>query len=167
LPIEFLLGKSQACLYIPMLGFTVFTAVVFVDLAGALASGLTAEPLFHGFPREVLLTGIVLLALFYWGRKDLLEKRINVRPVMAALGRQTWEVIEQFRALHPQVRPGSHVVFLRDPFQEWDMLFIADLWFRDRSVTVRVQRLTPLAPEQIAGSDYLYDYSGGKLVRVK
>jgi len=31
---------------------------------------------------------------------------------------------------------------------------------------VRLQTLTALAPEQIAGSDYLY-YSDGKLVRVK
>ena len=167
LPIEFLPGKSQACLYIPMLGATVFASVVFVDWAWALASGLTAERLFRRFSRGALLTGILLVALFYWGRENLHNKRTNVTPVMTALGRQTWEVIEQFRALHPQVRPGSHVVFMRDPFQEWDMLFIADLWFRDRSVTVRLQRLTPLAPEQIARSDYLYDYSDGKLLRVK
>ena len=43
-------------------------------------------------------------------------------------------MIQQFRALHPHVRPHSHVVFLNDPFSEWDMLFIADLWFRDRTV---------------------------------
>jgi hypothetical protein len=84
---------------------------------------------------------------------------------MAVLGRETWQVIEQFRALNPHVRPHSHVVFLNDPFREWDMLFIADLWFRDRTVTVHLQRLTPLPPQELARADYLFDYRDGKLLR--
>jgi hypothetical protein len=86
---------------------------------------------------------------------------------MAALGAQTWQVIQQFRALDPHVRPHSHVVFLGDPFTEWDMLFIADLWFHDRSVTVHLQRLTPLSPQALAGAGAVFDYRDGKLLRVR
>jgi hypothetical protein len=86
---------------------------------------------------------------------------------MEALGAQTWQVIQQFRALNPHVRPRSHVVFLHDPFTEWDMLFIADLWFRDRSVTVNVQRLTPLPQPALDRADALFDYREGKLIRVR
>ena len=167
LPIEFLPGKSQACLYIPMLGLAVFAAVIFGDLARALAGALAGEPLFRRLGRPVLAAGLVAAALFYWGRENQRRKQLFVKPVMSSLGAQTWEVIQQFRALDPHVRSHSHVVFLSDPFVEWDMLFIADLWFRDRSVTVRLQRLTPLPPEDLARVDSLFDYRDARLLRIR
>jgi hypothetical protein len=115
-----------------------------------------------------VLTAVLIAAgLLYWGRENRHRRQLLVKPVMAALGAQTWEVIEQFRALDPHVRPHSHVVFLSDPFTEWDMLFIADLWFRDRTVVVHLQRLMPLPPQALAGVDSLFDYRDGKLLRVR
>ena len=167
LPIEFLPGKSQACLYIPMIGGAVFAAVVLVDGARAAADFLSREPIFGHLGRPALLAVLLAAAVFYWGRVNLNRKIVDAKPVMAALGRQTAEVIEQFRELNPQVSPGSHVVFLNDPFQEWDMLFIADLWFRDRSITVHLQKKTPLAPAELAGVPSWFDYREGRLVRLK
>jgi hypothetical protein len=167
LPIEFLPGKSQACLYLPMLGLAVFAAVVLVDLAGALAGALAGEPLFRRLGRQVITASLMAAAIFYWGRENRHRQQLLVKPVMAALGAQTWQVIQQFRAINPQVRPHSHVVFLRDPFNEWDMLFIADLWFRDRSVTVNLQRLTPLPAQALSSADALFDYRDGKLLRLR
>jgi hypothetical protein len=167
LPIEFLPGKSQACLYIPMLGLAIFAAVVFADLAEALADVLSGEPLFRHLGRPILAAGLIAAGVFYWGRQNLHCKQVSVKPVMAALGAQTWQVIEQFRALDPHVRPHSHVAFLHDPFTEWDMLFIADLWFRDRSVTVHLQRLAPLNEAELSGVGAVFDYRDGKLSRVR
>jgi len=167
LPIEFLPGKSQACLYIPMLGLAIFAAVIFAGLAHALAVALAGEPLFRRLGRPVLTAVLIAAGLLYWGRENRHRRQLLVKPVMAALGAQTWEVIEQFRALDPHVRPHSHVVFLSDPFTEWDMLFIADLWFRDRTVVVHLQRLMPLPPRELAGVDSLFDYRDGKLLRVR
>jgi hypothetical protein len=167
LPIAFLPGKSQACLYIPMLGLALFAAVVFVDLARSLAGWLTGEPLFRHFGKPVLATGLIALAVFGWGRENLRRKQLLVKPVMTSLGAQTWQVIEQFRALHPHVGPHSHVVFLNDPFSEWDMLFIADLWFRDRTVTVHLQRLNPVPQTDLDVAEAIFDYRDGKLLRVR
>jgi hypothetical protein len=167
LPIEFLPGKSQACLYIPMIGGAVFAAVVLVDVARAAADFLSREPLFGRLGRPALFAVLLAAAVFYWGRVNLNRKIADAKPVMAALGRQTAEVIEQFRELNPQVSSGSHVVFLNDPFQEWDMLFIADLWFRDRSITVHLQKKTPLTPAELAGIPSWFDYREGRLVRLK
>jgi hypothetical protein len=167
LPIEFLPGKSQACLYIPMLGLAVFAAVIFADLAQALAGFLAGEPLFRHLRRPFLTGALIAAGLFYWGRENLYRQQLLVKPVMVALGAQTWQVIQQFRALDPHVRPHSHVVFLSDPFTEWDMLFIADLWFRDRSITVHLQRLTPLPPPALAGVAALFDFRDGKLIRIR
>ena len=167
LPIEFLPGKSQACLYIPMLGLALFAAVIFRDVAEALAGVLADEPLFRHLGRPALAFVLIAAGVLAWGRENRTRRQLLVKPVMAALGAQTWQVIQQFRALDPHVSPHSHVAFLNDPFTEWDMLFIADLWFRDRSVTVHLQRLTPLSPDALAGIDALFDYRDGKLVRVR
>jgi len=167
LPIEFLPGKSQACLYIPMLGLAIFGAVIFADLAGTLSEVLTGEPLFRRLGRPVLAGLLMAAGVFYWGRENDRRQLLLVQPSMAALGALTWQVILQFRALDPHVRPHSHVVFLNDPFTEWDMLFIADLWFRDRSLTVHLQRLTPLPESALASADVLFDYRDGKLFRVR
>jgi hypothetical protein len=165
IPIEFLPGTSQACLYRPMAGLAVFAAVLFTGLARTLAGALAGEPLFRRLGRPALTAALIAAGIFCWGRENQRRKNVDVKPVMAALGRQTWEVIQQFRALDPHVRPHSQVVFLSDPFREWDMLFIADLWFRDRTVTVHLQRLTPLPPQELARADYLFDYRDGKLLR--
>jgi hypothetical protein len=167
LPIEFLPGKSQACLYIPAMGLGLFAAVIFADLAGALSSVLADEPLFRRLRRPVLVGGLVAAGIVYWGRENLRRQNLSVRPSMEALGAQTWQVIQQFRALSPHVRPHSHVVFLNDPFTEWDMLFIADLWFRDRSITVHLQRLNPVPDAAVAAADAVFDYREGKLWQVR
>ena len=167
LPIEFLPGKSQACLYIPMLGLAIFAAVLLADLAEALSGVLAGEPVFRHLGRPLLAAGLIVAAVFFWGRQNLHHKQIFVRPVMQSLGAQTWHVIQQFREVNPHVSPHSHVVFLNDPFAEWDMLFIADLWFRDRSVSVHLQRLTPLPVQEIAGAGAVFDYRDGKLLQVR
>ena len=46
-PIAFLNGRTQGALYIPLAGWAIFAAVVFVDIAEALANFLVQEPLFR------------------------------------------------------------------------------------------------------------------------
>ena len=86
---------------------------------------------------------------------------------MTSLGRESWDAIQQFRQLNPHVRPGSKVAFLDDPFHSWDMLFLAELWFRDRSLDIHVERHGPLTPEELAKVDYIFTFENGKLVELK
>ena len=94
LPIAFLPGKSQACLYIPTLGLALFAAVLAADLASALAGILAREPLFRRLRQPVLAAVLTVLAIFYWGRENLHRQRVQVMPRMEALGAQTWQVIQ-------------------------------------------------------------------------
>jgi hypothetical protein len=167
LPIEFLIGKSQACLYIPMIGWAIFGSVVFVDLASALARVLEAEPWGRRLGRGGIVALLTAVAIFCWARQNRQYKRTHAEPVMAALGHESWDAIQQFRALNPHVRPGSKVAFLDDPFHSWDMLFLAELWFRDRSVDIHVERHGPLTPEELAKVDYIFTFRNGKLVELK
>ena len=167
LPIEFLPGKSQACLYIPAMALAIFVAVLLVDAVRAASTFLAREPILLRVNAQVIAAVILLLFVYDWGRVNRYRKITDAKPVMQALGLPTAAVIDQFRALHPQVSHGSHVVFLNDPFQEWDMLFIADLWFRDRSITVHLQRKNPLPPDALAAIPYWFDYRDGRLTRIK
>ena len=167
LPIEFLVGRSQACLYIPMVGWAIFAAVVFLDLAEALAGVLEREPLGRRLGRSGIVALLIAGAIFFWARQNRQYKSTYAEPVMASLGHESWDVIQQFRAVNPRVRPGSKVAFLDDPFHSWDMLFVAELWFRDRTLDIHVQRHGPLTPQELSQTDYIFTFDNGKLVQLK
>lgn len=167
LPIEFLIGKSQACLYIPMVGWAIFGALLLVDLAGALAGVLEREPFGRLLGRGGIVALLLIVAVFFWARQNRHYQRIYAEPVMASLGQEDWNVIRQFRAINPHVRSGSKVAFLDDPFHSWDMLFVAELWFHDRTLDIRVQRHGPLTAEELAHTDYVFTFEKGTLIELK
>jgi len=82
-------------------------------------------------------------------------------------GTLTPTVIGQLRDLHPRVPPQSQVVFLSDPFTDWDMTFIGMLWFADRSIHVYNQRLEHLSPAELTRMDAVFDFRNGRLVQIK
>jgi hypothetical protein len=94
-------------------------------------------------------------------------KEADVKPAAAVQGTMTANVIAQLRDLHPRVEPRSQVVFLNDPFTDWDMAFIGMLWFGDRSVHVYNQRTERLSPGELERMDHVFDFREGKLVELK
>ena len=167
LPIEFLPGRGGACLYVPFIGWAILLAVLCVDLAGAVSSFLAAEPIVGRLGRQALFVLLLVGCVTLWGRENDWLKRSFIRPAMAQTGALTWAVIGQFRELRPRVRPNSRVVFLDDPFVDWDMAFIADLWFRDRSLAIVLYRKTPLTAEEIADAGHVFDWRDGRLIQVR
>jgi hypothetical protein len=168
LPIEFLPGRGAACLYLPFVGWAIFLAIVLVDVASAVSRFLAGEPVFRRLGRQPLLAVLLIACVSLWGRENQHLKRSFVKPpAMGQTGALTWNVLGQFRSLGPRVQPGSTIVFLDDPFVDWDMAFIADLWFRDRSLAIRLHRKTPLSPEELAAADHLFDWRDGTLVQIR
>jgi hypothetical protein len=166
-PIEFLEGRGGACLAIPLAVWAIFAATIFVDVARALAGFLAGEPGLRRVGRERLAVVAIAAGVLLMANEFRLYRESDVVPGMKALGQTTAEVIRQFKLTKPHVRPHSQVVFLNDPFQDWDMAFIGDLWFRDHTLHFVLQRKTPLTPDELARADYQFDYRDGKLVQVK
>jgi hypothetical protein len=168
LPIEFLIGRDQACLYVPLAGCAVLAAALFTDWLTGATRVVAAEPLFRRLgPARVraLLAAAAMIALAVGNR---VYQAANVAPVIPELGQQTYEVLAQFQALNPRVPPGAKVVFLDDPWPNgFDMAFIAELWFRDRKGLVFLNQKTPLPTEQIAKADAVFDWREGRLIRVR
>lgn len=167
LPVVFLQGRVHSNLYLPLLGWAVLAGVLVVDVAGALAAWLEGEPVIGRAGRRALQGALLALAVVLLFRVTAAQKRRRMADVLAN-GTQTAEVVAQFRAANPQVPPRSRVLLVDDPFHDWDALFIADLWFGDRSVDIRLQNKTPLREDEIRKDmQYVFRFEPGRLVRVK
>ena len=105
LPIEFLVGKSQACLYVPMVGWAIFAAVVLVDLAAALARVCERHPLFQRSGPSRMMAAILACTVIGWVAENRYLKHWNAEPGMARQGEDSWDIIQQLRAFHPRIPP--------------------------------------------------------------
>ncbi|PWU09858.1 MAG: hypothetical protein C5B51_05420 [Terriglobia bacterium] len=167
LPIAFLSDRFQGCLYIPLLGWAVLASMTFTDLAQSVSNYLAKAAVFRRAGAQRLFAIFVAAAVILWAREMTRLKASVVVPAAAQQGIETWDVIQQLQALHPHVQPNSKVVFLNDPFTDWDMTFIGMLWFHDRSVEVHNARLEHLAGADLNRMDYAFDFRDGKLVQLK
>jgi hypothetical protein len=167
LPIEFLLGRGGACLFIPFFGFAVLAAVIFLDLSRAVAAFLAREPIFRLAGECGLLCIIIAAGCLYWASYNRHLKQSFVKPSMAAAGALTWDVIQQVRALNLRAGQNATVSFLNDPFEGYDMLFIGELWFDNPTVTVWLESHQHHTPEELAHAEHLYEFRNGKLATVR
>jgi hypothetical protein len=162
LPIEFLSGRGQGCLYIPMAAWVVFAAIVLVDALSAVSALL-----FRVLHKDGVLAVLVAASVLLWGIQVQHWKKDVINPSAEQQGIQTREMIRQFRALNPRVRPGGRIVFLHNPFEGWDMAFITELLLHDRKVDVRLQDHNPLRESELQTADAIFDYHDGQLIQVR
>ncbi len=167
LPIEFLAGRDQACLYVPLAGWAVMAATLFLDWLSSATRVVAGEKVFRKMGQGGVRTLLVAAAILAWMAGNWVYKERAVTPIVPLLDPRLSEVLAEFRAVNPSVPPGSKVVFLEDPFHNFDMAFIAELWFRDRRTRVWLNQMTPLKPEEIAQADAVFTWSAGKLIRVR
>jgi hypothetical protein len=165
LPLAVLEGRGAACLYIPLAGWAVFAAVVLTDVAGAVARFLAEERLFRRAGYAWLFAAILCASFFLWAKKNDYHRREFVRVSMADLGKTTANAIQQLRTLNPHLKSDTDVAFLHDPFDGWDMSFIAELWFRDKTLRFHLQHQTPMTAQELATMT-VFDFQNGRLVLV-
>lgn len=167
LPIEFLVGKSQACLILLLVGGAVFVAVVFMDLVETSARRLWRLLRLPPAGRAVLVGILLAATAFLWAREQRHLQQNLVRDQMASLGFETWDLIQQLQATGFHPRHGTSVAFLDDPFHSLDMYFLAQLWVHDRSVKVHAWCQGPLTPTELAATDYVFTFDDRRLRRLK
>ncbi len=163
LPIAFLPGRGAGLLYIVAAGWALATAM----LCRAVSWRLVRE-LFRERPARMAAMGLCLLGYASaYAYQTRIEHRYQVYGYLL-LGKHTADVIGQFKQLGLQPQPGSRIVFLRDPFQgSYDMTFVAALVWSDRSLRIFQQSQVHLPEDQVAGMDYILDYTGNQFVVLK
>jgi hypothetical protein len=160
-------GAQRATLAIPLIGWASLASVTAIGLSRSIGDGLRSEIGLRRLPRQWRCAIVLALLVGAWASVNSQLYRHYIRPNMGKTGAPTAMVIDEFRRANPAVQPHSTVVFLNDPFEDWDMAFIAELWFHDRTVTIWLKRKTPLTAEQVARANYLFDWRDGRLVRVR
>jgi hypothetical protein len=162
LPITFIPDRGGICLYIPLLGWAMLAAAAILGVANILAR----LPLVCMVPRDALRAAAVLLGIAAIWRTVALQNSY-IAPAELREGDLTWSVIHQVHEVQPTVPPGSKLYFTNDVFAYSDTKFIAELTYRDHSVTAWLDHPTPLSPDEIAGMDYVFTFENGRLKRVK
>ena len=166
LPVEFLEGRRQSVMYIPLLGWATYAAVVLVAVIRALAQFLATLPGGRRLGARVLAVAMLALVLVPWVRMNRKIQTEYLHPAMLDQGRLTWPIIQQFAAMKPKVPPHSTVAILNDPFQDYDMVFIASLALGDRTVNIHLQRKSQL-PESDLAKMPQFTWENGKLLRLR
>jgi hypothetical protein len=164
IPVEFLQGRHAAVLAIPLAGWALFAATLLVQATFALADFLGGEPLFRRIERPARVVMILAYVLVLWVAQNQWMRGMGGFQSMRQVGELTAHVIDQFRELHPWMRPHTTAVFTNDPFEAWDMYFIAQLWFRDKTLDFRLQNKTH---DPVDRFDYVFDYRNGRLIQVE
>jgi len=163
LPLNFIPPHGPGCLYIPLAGWSMLVAMACEGIAGQLAR----EPLFAWLPERAAVVCILAAALCYYTSVATFRHNEQARAYFRN-GEKTWNVIEQFRALPFRPPHGSRIAFLNDPFPEdWDTLFIAKLWWNDRTLQVYLQNQQHLTATELARMDHIFDFENGRLTRLK
>lgn len=168
LPIQFLVGRDQANLYVTLPGWAIFAATLFTDSLPAIARVLAGEPFFRRLRQDRLRALLAALGILLLAFATASYEKRWITLAIPQLNPLTAQVLAEFRAVAPRVPPASRVVFLDDPWPDgYDMVFIAELWFRDRKTQVALAAKQPLPPALLDQADAVFTWRAGRLVRLR
>jgi hypothetical protein len=158
LPVAFTaVSREGGSLYLPLLAWSLFASISFA---------VVCEKLFarFGLPTEnrqwlavALIAAIVAIqTIRIWN----IEKQQFLNDQ-----KKTWSVITQVRSLQPRPAPGQHVIFLANPFADWDTYFIGRLLWRDRSIDIQLANKMdkPPTPDDFIRFDWILTFENGNL----
>ncbi len=162
LPITFVPDRGGGMLYIPLLGWAVIAVSLFLGLSNAAARLLAAGRV----PAPVTVGVLVALgAAGFWA--NTANEDATLPEGIRHPGQLTWSMVEQVRAVQPRVKPGSQIYVTGNPFEGWEVKFIFELVYHDRSVNVWLSDKYQLPPDEIERMDYIFAIEDGKLKRLK
>jgi hypothetical protein len=160
LPIAFLV-RAWACLYIPLGAWSLLIAAAVWGAADLISRYVAPNP-----SRAATAAILVVAAVLSYAAFETREKAW-IQPALLKQQDKTWAAIREFGKLQTKPRRGAWIAFLNDPFDDWDMEFLAELTYRDRTLQQTLVRKTPLTAKQLADVDYIFDYRDGKFIQVK
>ncbi|MGA2602233.1 MAG: hypothetical protein ABSH09_35145, partial [Bryobacteraceae bacterium] len=155
LPMAFIYpSRGPAQYYLAYFGFVLYAATAFVLCVRSLKTNVQAIV-------------FVIVAVLMYG----LNSRIGWSEVssVALEGELVRSVVEQVHDLRPALKKGSRVLFLNDPFYDYNrdqyrMLILMRLIYHDVDLNVDSARFMKAMPDakEIAAYDYVFDYRRGR-----
>jgi hypothetical protein len=137
LPISFIPTRGGASLYLPLLALALFASDVALE-----AFRFFATPLLRRTPRRFWMAASLIFVLAAWLAiaRPLLRSWPYRANLILASQEETWHVIRELRDLHVAPRAHSRVLFVNDPLEGYDMLYVAELVWNDPSLDIQLSR---------------------------
>ncbi|MGH9558914.1 MAG: hypothetical protein ACRD30_06700, partial [Bryobacteraceae bacterium] len=87
------------------------------------------------------------------------------KPALFEQHRLTWSVISQIRDLPSRPAHHSRIIFLNNPFEDWDVYFISELLWNDPTIQIRLanKMSPPPSAANLAGFDWILAFEGSNL----
>ena len=142
-------------MYVPLAGYAMLLTAVGADVLSR----------FPAIPRRWQQAAIVL-TLLALGVHHYGQKRHHM-PAIHAGQALTWRTIQQLDNAGLPMRKGARVLFLNDPFADWDMVFICQLYYNDPTLQVDLARKMDPKPtaEQLRDYDAVLQFEAGRIVQ--
>jgi hypothetical protein len=162
LPVVFLAPRGLGSAWIPFVGLVAYGAISIVGLRDAvlkLAGRVAWKP-------------AAQVVLFLLAARFMVRVHEDSRPRYNAFQEQ-YNSIESvrlsFKRLCPDVRKGSRMLVVTDPFGDnYNVLFLVNLLYGES--TTQVHQLFRMNPKPnaaaLAAYDYVFDFKDGKLIRL-
>ncbi|MBL8232186.1 MAG: hypothetical protein JNL98_27065 [Bryobacterales bacterium] len=164
LPVAFIRPiRGGANLYVPLFGFGLFVGCLSVDILSRLTNTLCRRD------RAAIMNLVLFLGSLVYAHA-MFTSRSQAGPAWERSHDLTWSMIQQVSRMRDcGLKSGHRILFLRDPFEGWDMYFIAQLVLRDRKpvITLGNKLDAPLRTDEIARLDHVFDVSNGALRAIK
>lgn len=165
LPLNFVEARQGFVLYIPLLGFAIYAAD-FVSAVLDYAQRWTRLSEGHRAEVAAMLFVVCLVSLGIVHGQKSSDETEGMRHAQDA----TWNVIQEFKRVHPRVRPGAAVLLADSPIEnDWDIYFIAKLFFDDRTLRASwVRSKNPVAYGDAHDHfDHELRFEGNRLIQVR
>lgn len=155
LPLAFVAPRGGAPLVVILFGWAMIFANAVADLAMLIAKSLVRNKL---PPRLVRVASVVLFAVALAGCVERQHSR--VAPGWLRVGAKEAQLIEAFRALNLQPKPGSRILLTIDAVPDIALAArtarnIAILLWNDHSLSVDVARVDAIGAGDAAAMDYV------------
>jgi hypothetical protein len=162
LPVSFAPRRGGFVMFISWVGWTLYAATVLVALQDLITR---RAPQF----RTALACLAFVIVGWRFGRINLHDQRIDPRHWLYDGSTLVHQMVDQMRALHPNLPQNASMLFLNDSFttEEWTPVFIVQLIYKDPGLTIdRVKMMNP-APTNWDGYQYVFTYADGKYLQVR
>jgi len=161
LPVAFIGQRSGTALYLPLFGWALLLSSLSWLVMTKISRPFARRALYRGEAIKLVLLGVTAIGVIYvttrdwdyWGRAYILDQE------------STWTSMSALEASPFRPRPGTTVLFIRDPYDDWRMFFIAELVWNDHSVEIKLAHTLPRPPSSRELSAYgsLLAFEGGEL----
>lgn len=165
LPLNFVPPREGFVLYIPLVGFSLYAA----DLLILILDRVQVLFKMSRQHRTQLASVAFILCMALLGEAHA-DRATELAGAMRHAQEQTWSILQQFEQMHPRVQPGARILLADSPIaNDWDIYFIAKLYFRDPSLRAAwVRSSNPVIYGDVHDHfDHEFRFNGDRLLQTK